>query len=99
MKLHIAPKHLSILQRILQGKPYKLYAFGSRVTGKHKRCSDLDLCYFEAMPSKELMRLEEALMDSDLPYKVDLVDGASCNQAFQARIKAQMVALPQPPDS
>lgn len=56
----------------------KVYAFGSRVNGKHRDISDLDLAF--ACPNGERMSisqwgdLKEAFGESDLVFRVDVVD-------------------------
>ncbi len=91
--MHIEERHLKIVKDILQQYPYTFYAFGSRVTGRVKHLSDLDLCFFEPITSKDLISLEEAFEESDLPYKVDLVDWHKCDETFQGIIFRQMVCF------
>lgn len=93
--LNIEPKHLEIAQGILKKYPYDFYVFGSRVTGKAKKLSDLDLCYFASIPLKELLKLEDDFEESDLPYKVDLVDLNKCGKEFMALIKTDVVPFPK----
>ncbi len=54
----------------------KIWVFGSRATGRARRYSDLDLAIDAGRPLTldEIAGLSEAFSDSDLPYKVDLVD-------------------------
>lgn len=90
----IEPRHLEIVKNILGAYDYTFYAFGSRVTQKNlKKFSDLDLFYLEPIPSKTLFALEEAFEESDLPYKVDLVDFFKCNSEFQKILRSQNVEL------
>ena len=48
--MQIEKKHLEIVPQILRKYPYQFYAYGSRVKGKSKKYSDLDLCYREEIP-------------------------------------------------
>jgi uncharacterized protein len=70
--------------------------FGSRAHGNARQYSDLDL----ALESGHVLgldligRIAEALSESDLPYKVDLVDLATVEPAFRARIAADCITLP-----
>ena len=41
-----------------------------------------------------LIEIAEALSESDLPYKVDIVDLATVDPSFRGRIVADCVALP-----
>lgn len=61
-------------------------AFGSRVTGRARRWSDLDLMLFapEPLPSRTLDDLREAFMESDLPIRVDIVDGTRADDDVRA---------------
>lgn len=47
--------------------------FGSRITSKAKRFSDVDLFYKDAIPGTVITKLEAELEESDLPYKVDII--------------------------
>lgn len=57
----------------------KVYCFGSRARGDHQKFSDLDLLVeikedfaFEKVSSK-IGQITETLVESNFPYKVDLV--------------------------
>lgn len=71
--LQINKTDYSLLQSILSKYPYQFYAYGSRVKGKAKKYSDLDLCYRENIPSYKVVELEEELENSDLSFIVELV--------------------------
>ena len=91
--LYIEPRHLAIIQSILFKYPYKFYAFGSRARGNPKPLSDLDLCFLDLIPSSTLSLIEAEFEESDLPYKVDLVDWNKCSEEFRARIKKDLVPI------
>jgi predicted nucleotidyltransferase len=71
----------------------QVWAFGSRATGQQvKRFSDLDLAIDgEEMTLAESDRLAEALSESRLPFKVDVVDLSAITPKFRARIETEMV--------
>jgi predicted nucleotidyltransferase len=50
--INIKPKHLEIVLGIIGKYNYTFYAFGSRITEKIKKFSDLDLFYTEDIPEK-----------------------------------------------
>ena len=50
--INIKPKHLEIVLGIIGKYNYNFYAFGSRITDKIKKFSDLDLFYTEDIPEK-----------------------------------------------
>lgn len=71
------------------------WVFGSRATWKTKRSSDLDLAIDAGRPltRRESGDLAEAFDESDLPYKVDLVDMHTVSPTFKAIIERDMVRL------
>jgi predicted nucleotidyltransferase len=73
----------------------RVWVFGSRATGTARRYSDLDLA-LEAETPLGLAVLADvvgALSESDLPYKVDVIDLRSVDPGFRALIEPEMVAL------
>lgn len=69
--------------------------FGSRARGAAKPWSDLDLALEGAapLPLSVLAALAEAFDESDLPWKVDLVDRAAVSPEFAAIIDKGKIAL------
>lgn len=84
---------LGILRMHVPGRT--VWAFGSRVTGKAKPFSDLDLAVMGEVPLSidTLAALNEALAESDLPWKVDVLDWASTSAAFRRIVEAQHVVV------
>lgn len=72
-----------ILAAYVPNRP--VYVFGSRVQGNHKPYSDLDLAIISKMPLdlSVLAELSDAFIQSDLPFKVDIIDWASIDKEFQ----------------
>jgi predicted nucleotidyltransferase len=91
--IDLNPMHLKIVKDILQRNipNHKVLAFGSRVTGKARQYSDLDICIIGANPLtlKELINLKEAFSESDLPIRVDIIDWSTTSEAFRQIIKEQ----------
>lgn len=85
--IHLEERHYKIIKDILQKYPYKFYAFGSRVKGTHWRLSDLDLCIKEDTPSLTLGDIEEEFEESNLPFKVDIVQWKHCSDNFKKLIE------------
>ena len=83
----------AILQRLLP--EYAVWAFGSRVNGKAKPYSDLDLAIIseQPIPLSLMAEVAEAFSESDLPWKVDLVDWATTSERFRQLIAAQKLAI------
>jgi predicted nucleotidyltransferase len=73
----------------------QVWVFGSRATGNARRYSDLDLALEADRPLElaVLADIAEALSESDLPYKVDVIDLRSVDPAFRALIEPEMVVL------
>jgi predicted nucleotidyltransferase len=85
---------LDILRANLPGGA-KAWVFGSRATGRARRYSDLDLAIDAGrrLTLDETARLSEAFSESDLPYRVDLVDWLDINDHWRQAIVADRVAL------
>jgi uncharacterized protein len=73
----------------------KAWVFGSRATGRARRYSDLDLAIDAGrrLSLDELAELSEAFSDSDLPYRVDLVDWHDIDDRWRRMIAPERVAL------
>ncbi len=85
--------HLETVREILNRHlPYqRVVVFGSRVKGKVKKYSDLDLCVMGNTPlSLEILsNLREDFSESDLPIRVDIVDWATIDPEFRTVIQEQ----------
>jgi len=74
---------------------YAVWAFGSRVTGKAKPYSDLDLAIITETPLtlSALALLNEAFAESNLTIRVDIVDWAATGEAFHRIIRQNKEVL------
>lgn len=74
-----------IIFRFLNPLEYKVFIFGSRVTGKAKKFSDYDVGIIGKKPVSwsTLALIEEALEESDLLYRVDVVDFSLVSSVFR----------------
>jgi len=63
----------------------EVWAFGSRVNGRAKAHSDLDLSIVSERPlsPKTLALLEDDFTESDLPFRVDVLDWSSTSEGFR----------------
>jgi type I restriction enzyme S subunit len=88
-----SPSQLDTVTRILAGHvpECEVRAFGSRVTWTAKDYSDLDLAVVgePALDLDALRRLKEAFEESDLPFRVDVLDWHAISPAFQKVIEKQ----------
>lgn len=74
---------------------YEIRAFGSRTKGTAKPFSDLDLAVISqtALPLSRQAEIAEAFAESDLPWKVDIVDWATTSDAFRKIIMQHSIVL------
>jgi type I restriction enzyme S subunit len=97
MLLDIRPDHLQMVRDILQKHVprYEVWAFGSRAKWTAKDYSDLDLCVVSDKPLNfsVLGAIAEDFSDSDLPWKVDVVDWATTSESFRKIIKRDKVVV------
>jgi predicted nucleotidyltransferase len=77
----------AVLEKHVPGCP--VIAFGSRVREKHKRYSDLDLAIIGdgKLAPTVLYAIMDDFEDSDLPYRVDVLDWHRTNPGFQEIIR------------
>ena len=86
-------RHQKIIQQILSKYPYKFYAYGSRVKGNAWKLSDLDLCYYDNIPSGVICEIREEFEQSNLPFMVELVNWKNMRPAFQKAIEKDLVLI------
>ncbi|QOJ24813.1 MAG: nucleotidyltransferase domain-containing protein [Gammaproteobacteria bacterium] len=72
-----------------------VWAFGSRATGRAKPYSDLDLAINGGKPLgiDLIAQLVEVFAESDLPYKVDIVDWSTASERFRKAIERDRVVV------
>ena len=83
-----------ILREHLPGDT-QVWVFGSRVNGRARRYSDLDLAIDAGrrLTIDETAILREAFDECDLPYRVDLVDWHAIDDRFRDIIAAARCPL------
>ena len=95
--ISISPKHLETSQRILAEYVggFEVRAFGSRITGKTKAHSDLDIAVIANNKIQRRVKtlLREAFEESDLPFRVDLIDYNAVSDEFRAIIDSKYEIL------
>jgi type I restriction enzyme S subunit len=96
-EIDIRPDHWGMVQGILQKHvpQFDVWAFGSRAKWTAKDHSDLDLCIKTDKPLdfKTLALMEEDFSESDLPWKVDVVDWATTSESFRKIIERDKVVV------
>jgi len=95
--IDISPAQWEIVRTVLQQHvpQYPVWAFGSRAKWTAKPFSDLDLAIItnQALDWGVSAALAENFSESDLPFKVDLVDWATTSAAFRKIIEAGKVVV------
>ncbi len=95
--LDVRTDHLKMVHDIL--KHYmpdrEVWAFGSRVKGSATNTSDLDLCILGDTPLsfEMLAHLRDAFSESNIPYKVDVVDWAVTDPEFRKLIEKHKLVV------
>lgn len=86
----------SVLRILAEHVPDReVWAFGSRVGGTARAASDFDLAVLgnDPIPAKVMADLREAFRESDLAFKVDVVDWATTKDYFRRIIEKDHVVL------
>ena len=86
-----------ILAKRLSG--CEVVAFGSRVKGDAKPSSDLDLAIIgmERTDFSSLLRLKDDFAESDLPFRVDVLDWHRTDAGFRTIIRESSETLARIP--
>ena len=96
-QIDITPEERAIVLRILNEivPDREVLAFGSRVTGKAKPFSDLDLVIMgdEPLPLETRAKLDEVFSESDLPWKVDVLDWNLADENFRNLINRKKISV------
>ncbi len=95
--LSILPAHLTMVRAILTTHvpTHEVWAFGSRVTGSAKEFSDFDLVVIGEKPLALGVHASfvDDFSESDLPYKVDVIDWATTDAAFRQIIQRNCIVV------
>ena len=98
--LDIRPIDLARVWEVLDGAmpaDAHVYMFGSRATGRAKRGSDLDLAIDAGRPlsAAEASRIADRFEESDLPYRVDVIDLQWASAEMASVVTRDRVDLPR----
>jgi predicted nucleotidyltransferase len=95
--LDLPPGALKIVQDILRKHvpALEVWAFGSRVQGSARRYSDLDLAFItdEPLPLRVRGDMAEDFSESDLPFRVDILDWATTQDSFRRIVEADRIIV------
>jgi uncharacterized protein len=96
-RLVLSANHLAKVRELLQHHlpGVEVRAFGSRAGGHPKPASDLDLMVFSERPlePRRFALLADAFAESDLPFKVDVVDASMATASFRAHALAESIVV------
>lgn len=86
----IDPAHLKVVRKIIEetAPECETRAFGSRVDGNPKKYSDLDIVLVgsQKIDPRRLRKIKEAFAESDIPFRVDILDWNALSPQFQSAI-------------
>jgi predicted nucleotidyltransferase len=95
--IDVSPQNLEAVKAILRRHvpDREVWVFGSRATRTAKEYSDLDLAVIGDIPLDlgQLALLENDFDESELPFKVDVVDWATASESFRQIIRKTAVML------
>ncbi|MEK7721925.1 MAG: nucleotidyltransferase domain-containing protein, partial [Elusimicrobiota bacterium] len=95
--IDVSPSQLETILKILQTRvpDCEVRAFGSRATWTAKTYSDLDLAIVgnAALPNKILSSLKEDFQESDLSFRVDVLDWHAISKEFRQVIERKYEIL------
>jgi len=82
---------LEITLQVLGDRDVRVYLFGSSVTGRVRRSSDIDVAIdpLRVLPSALLAELRERLEESEVPYDVDVVDLSTASPEIRASVERE----------
>lgn len=98
--INLEEKYLKQVKKILfkhlSNTDIKVYVFGSRVKGKCKQYSDLDLALkndINKIDDRIISNLKYAFEESLIPIKVDILDFNNITDTFKNFIEKDLVEL------
>jgi predicted nucleotidyltransferase len=95
--LDLSPGDLAIVRDILRKHvpDREVWAFGSRAKGTARRYSDLDLAIITDAPLsfKVCGDMAEDFSESDLPFRVDILDWATTRENFRRIVEMDKVVV------
>lgn len=91
--IDLEEEYLRLVREILfrHAPACEVRLFGSRARGTARRFSDIDLAVVgeAVLPDKTVSGLKEAFSESDLPYRVDVLDWRAISPEFRKVIEEQ----------
>lgn len=82
-----------LVVKMLGPQHARLFLFGSRARGDSRRGSDIDIALLPEvpLPPGTLAHLREALEESHIPYRVEIVDLSTTTETFRRKVLAEAI--------
>jgi predicted nucleotidyltransferase len=85
--INLLPEHIDTIKQIINrylNNP-KIKIFGSRTNGSSNKNSDIDIAIIsdKKIDFKTLAEIKIAFEESDIPYRVDIIDYISASENFK----------------
>ncbi len=98
--IDIDEKNLQTIYEIIRRHiPHvRVGVFGSRAQGTSRKFSDIDLIAMtlQPLPLSTMTALKEEFSESDLPFRVDIIDQAATDEEFRRYIDSQIIEIYRP---
>lgn len=95
--LDLESKYVDFIKSLVRSvlKNADIFIFGSRVQGKAKEYSDVDIALksAEEIPFEKILILKAKFSESTFPYKVDIVDLNSLDKNFLSIIQPDLYKI------
>ena len=79
----------AVVESVAEQANVQVYLFGSWARGEERVTSDIDLAVEGEEASELAMQLREALEESDIPYRVDVVNLMEASPALLANVRKE----------
>ena len=95
--LDVSSTELGIVRAILRKHvpDHRVWAYGSRIKGTARRYSDLDLAVMtdQPLPIAVIGAMQEDFSESDLPFRVDILDWATTRDGFRRATEGDRILV------
>lgn len=84
-----------IIRKYLPAADCQIFIFGSRVTGENQRFSDVDVGILgpKMIPGHMMVKIQEELESSRIPFKIDVVDFQKVSDSFRQLALKNLIYL------
>ena len=79
----------AVVETVTKQANVRVYLFGSWVRGEERVTSDIDLAIEGEDASEKVMEVREALEESDIPYRVDVVNLMEASPELLANVRKE----------